>query len=494
MARSIVTEAVALEGSAPQRWSEPRLAHVGGFTALEEECDYRIGTAEIRGRVPASVRGTFFRIGPGRNSLGGQKFGHWFDGDGMLHALTFTDDGAWYRNRYVRTPKYVRETAAQQVRCRSFGHNAPGGWLKNIGRPPANCANTSMVWHGERLLALWEGGRPWEMDPVSLATVGECDYGGRLRAWEPFSAHGSVHPNGCYYNHGVSMGLTGPRINLYEVSPAGRLQRKSHFRIDRLAFVHDAGMSARYKVFLVHPLGLGNPLPFMLGMKAFDECVEFRPEWGMKAYVVSLETLAVERVFELPPFAVFHLGNCRERGDELVLELVRFEDYAVAEALRNVFTCDASQGGQPWRLRLNLRTGQVAGQPLPMAASCEFPQWDLRYSTGETRYLYSAAIADNGTPGFFNAIQRLDTETGAVTLHDLGPGRFTSEAVFVAEGQAEGDGYLCAVVYDARSHHSEVLLLDARSAALEEVAAVPLRNHVPFGFHCGYTSRAFLPA
>lgn len=82
--------------------------HARGFENLETETDLRIPNARIRGRIPDTVRGTFFRIGPGRNQLGGEKFGHWFDGDGMMHAMTFTDDGAWYRNRFVRTPNTTK--------------------------------------------------------------------------------------------------------------------------------------------------------------------------------------------------------------------------------------------------------------------------------------------------------------------------------------------------------------------------------------------------
>lgn len=119
---------------------EGGLAHLGGFEALHDEYSYTVPRSEIRGRVPDSVRGTFLRIGPGRNRIGSDTFGHWFDGDGMMHALTFSADGAWYRNRYVRTPKYRKETAAGRIVCRSFGHNAPGGMLRNIGRPPANAA------------------------------------------------------------------------------------------------------------------------------------------------------------------------------------------------------------------------------------------------------------------------------------------------------------------------------------------------------------------
>ena len=31
-----------------------------------------------------------------------------------------------------------------------------------------------------------------------------------------------------------------------------------------------------------------------------------------------------------------------------------------------------------------------------------------------------------------------------------------------------------------------------RPRTLDEVAVVPLQNHVPFGFHCGYSPRSFI--
>ncbi|KAJ1616065.1 retinal pigment epithelial membrane protein-domain-containing protein, partial [Pavlovales sp. CCMP2436] len=54
---------------------------------------------------------------------------------------------------------------------------------------PKNLANTNVLWWGGRLLALWEGGRPHLMDPLSLATSRESDLAGLLKPGETFSAH-----------------------------------------------------------------------------------------------------------------------------------------------------------------------------------------------------------------------------------------------------------------------------------------------------------------
>jgi all-trans-8'-apo-beta-carotenal 15,15'-oxygenase len=487
-----MNQAAKLDG---RTWQNPKLAHVGGFEALEQELAYRVPAAEIDGRIPDSVRGTFFRIGPGRNRLGDQVFGHWFDGDGMLHGVTFTDDGIWYRNRYVRTPKYLAETAAGKIVYRSFGHNAPGGVLKNIGRTPANAANTSLVWHGGRLLALWEGGRPWQVDPVTLETIGEFNYGGKLGFTDPFSAHGKIDPNtGYYYNHGLGVGARGPQINIYRINPDGELVARAGIPVKVAAFVHDCAFAGDYLVYFVHPVGFRNPLPFLSGVKAFNDCIRYNPDWGMEALVVEAATLKLVKRIPLDPFVVFHFGNAWQEDQRLVIDLMRFEDFSVNAVLSDIFHAENEQGGRPWRYTLDLATGEADAAPLPFACGGEFPQWDLRFSGRKTRWLFTSAIADNGTNGFFNAIQRLDTETGGTTLHDFGPGRFTSEAVFVPEGSAEGDGYLCCVVYDAAAQRSEIVLLDARAEGLPQLARIPLRNHVPLGFHCGYTRKAFLPA
>src|SRR5262245_14196963 len=112
-----------------------------GFRTLSEEHSYRI--EEIEGEVPAGLRGTLFRNGPGRNSLAGEWFPHWFDGDGMISSIRFDDDGIRYRNRYVVTDNYREETRANGIVYRGFGKMRPGGVLANALRKPGNVSNTS---------------------------------------------------------------------------------------------------------------------------------------------------------------------------------------------------------------------------------------------------------------------------------------------------------------------------------------------------------------
>lgn len=477
---------------APRTWENPRLAHVGGFNALHEELDYLVPNGDVIGKLPKELRGTFFRIGPGRNEIGGQKFGHWFDGDGMLHSMSFTAQGLRYRNRYVRTPKYIAETQAQKIVYRSFGHNAPGGIRKNAFKLPENCANTSLVWHGGHLLALWEGGRPYKLNPHTLETVGEFNYGGRLQPWNAFSAHGKVDPRtGYYYNFGVGVGLKGPGIDFYRIDPRGCLDRKAYFPIKGAPFCHDFAITEHYAVFFVSPLRIANPLKVVAGVSSISDELTYFPEDNVQGLVISLDTMEVVRRFECPSFVAIHYGNCWEEGNELVINLTRFEDWQVGENLKDLWAEPNESGGRYWEYRLNLGTGELSDRALPGHHSIEFPQWDHRRTGLKTRFSYMAAILDTETNGFFNGLERLDHETGDVIYHDYGAGRFNSEAMYTPRtpDAEEGDGFVMSVVFNAHTDTSSVFVHKAET--LEVLAEVPLRHHVPFGFHGGYTSKSF---
>ena len=109
-----------------------------GFRSLAEEHDYRVD--EIDGQVPATLRGTLFRNGSGRNELGGEWFPHWFDGDGMISAVRFDDKGVHFRNRYVATDNYRDETKA--AAASSIAASARCGraacWPTPSGSPPTS--------------------------------------------------------------------------------------------------------------------------------------------------------------------------------------------------------------------------------------------------------------------------------------------------------------------------------------------------------------------
>jgi all-trans-8'-apo-beta-carotenal 15,15'-oxygenase len=220
-----------------------------------------------RGRPPGELRGTLIRNGPGRLEVHGQRYNHLFDGDGHLHRFGFTDRGLVHRNRYVRTREFLEEEAARKILFRSFGTNIPGGLIhKNLLRTRfKNAANTSVLWHGGRLHALWEGGLPHRIDPLTLDTLARDDLGGMLRGDTladrllrggelPYSAHPRLDPTPPATSTTSASPAAPPDPDLYRQDPERRLPAA---RADRscpaMGFIHDFTLTSRYRVFFFTP-------------------------------------------------------------------------------------------------------------------------------------------------------------------------------------------------------------------------------------------------
>lgn len=84
---------------------------VGGFEPVRKEYD----TAECLttfGRIPTDLDGVYFKNGP--NSFFDPPADapyHWFDGDGMIHAVDIREGRATYSNRYVNTIRLQQDKA-----------------------------------------------------------------------------------------------------------------------------------------------------------------------------------------------------------------------------------------------------------------------------------------------------------------------------------------------------------------------------------------------
>ena len=466
-------------------------SHHGGLANLDEEHSYWI--EEIEGALPADLEGTFFRNGPGRQRIGGEKYGHWFDGDGMVCAFTFRDGRAHFRNAYVRTPKYIDETRDQAIRYRGFGTAIPGGLLANVGRAPANPANTNTMYHAGRLFALNEGGHPWELDPTNLATLGECDFDGRLEKSEVFSAHGRIHPKtGEYVNFGGGIGgmsLKGPKpcLNVYRIAPSGELVKKGRVFIDHFPFCHDFVLTEHYAVFFVGSITFDGIVGVMLGTKCISDVVRYEPAIGMQVLVVDLETLELVKRVETGDGVIVHFGNAREDGDTIIIDGCYQNSFEANASLLDVFAPESRfNGGVFKRYVVDLKRGSLTEQVVT-DTECEFPTFNNDLVGQRNRVTWTACSVDNGYNGFFNGFQRL-TEDGDARIVTLPPGYYGSEPLFApAKGATrEDDGYLLEVVYDGFAHRSELQIYRA-DAVTDRVATLKLEHHLPHQFHGHFT-------
>ena len=146
---------------------------VGGFAPLRMECD--APDLVIEGEVPRDLNGTFYRNGA-NPQFAPRGDHHWFAGDGMVHAFRIENGKVSYRNRWARTVKWKAEHEAGEALFSPF--NPLDSDPRVMGLETDGLANTNIVWHAGRLLALDEAHAPFEMDPDTLAF--QPSHGSRL--------------------------------------------------------------------------------------------------------------------------------------------------------------------------------------------------------------------------------------------------------------------------------------------------------------------------
>jgi all-trans-8'-apo-beta-carotenal 15,15'-oxygenase len=455
-----------------------------GFRSLAEEHSYRID--DIEGAVPRALRGTLFRNGSGRNGIGrnelaGQWFAHWFDGDGMITAVRFDDEGIHFRNRYVATPNYLDETKAGRIMHRGFGKMRPGGVLANAFRQPANVSNTSVVMESGRLLSLWEGGPPYELDPATLETRGVADFGGALKA---FSAHPKIDPDsGELFNFGIDYG---PKTMLtpYRIAK-GVATRLPPVTLPYPLMNHDFALTKNHLVFCLGPI-LVRSLTFLLGVTSFDGALHWQGGKPTLILLVPRDGRGAPRFIETGAFFQFHFANGYEEDGAVVLDLARYPDYSViGQALRDYWRSDWPAKGMATltRLRVDLGTGKVDSRTWATGSANEFPTINPAYAGRRHRYVYIACNPADRAQGLQQQIARVDVERGTVTIQDFGPNDYPGEPLFVSTGAAEDEGVIVTLVFDAAEQRSAIVGLDARDLAAKPLFTARLRHHVPYPLH-----------
>lgn len=149
------------------------------FRSQRAESPDPVALRVAEGAIPLDFpAGTYYLAGPGMFSDDHGSTVHPLDGHGYLRAFRFGGGGgpAHYSARYVETAAKREEHGASW----RFTHRGPfsvlqGGARVGNVKVMKNVANTSVLRWGGRVLCLWEGGEPYEVDPRTLETLGPFD-------------------------------------------------------------------------------------------------------------------------------------------------------------------------------------------------------------------------------------------------------------------------------------------------------------------------------
>jgi carotenoid cleavage dioxygenase-like enzyme len=439
----------------------------------------------LSGSIPAGLRGSLYRNGPARLQRNGQSVGHWFDGDGAVLGVHFSDGGATGVYRYVQTQGWQQESQVGHYTQAGYGMLPPGSWLTRLNKPVKNPANTSVLALSDKLLALWEGGEPHAMNLETLKTIGLDDLG--WLAGRPFSAHPRRDPvTGDILNFGVSTGAK-TTLNLYRTDASGNLRQQGAVPLKGLELIHDCVLAGRYLIFCIPPIHF-DLLPLIARLKSFSDAMTWKPDRGTEIIVCDRTTLQVISRSHTDPWFQWHFGNGYELPDgSVVIHLVRYPDSQPNQRLKEVASGQLQTAADSllWQLRLNPQTGQVLEMEQVCDRPCEFPVTAPQEVGQPSRYTYLSLHRQgtNTRTEIYDAIARLDHQTGTLTEADLGNHHYPTEPIYAPDADQPDQGWILTVVYDGNTHSSEVWVFNAAALDQEPVCRLALPQVIPPSFH-----------
>jgi len=400
----------------------------------------------------------------------------------MIHAFNIENGRVSYKNRYVKTKKYGLEKSAGRSLFNAL--NPMDVDPSVAGVETDGIANTNIVWHAGKLLALEEGHAPFELTPHTLESKGAWKFDDKLVG--PMTAHPKMDPETgemIFFAYSAD-GMLSNKMSYHVVNKEGKLTDSQFFDAPYACMVHDFMVTKDFVLFPIMPLTASLERA-MAGGPAFA----WEPEKGNQIGVMrrggSVDDI---RWFTNDGSYVFHPMNASNNGDVITCDVSEYEQAPL-------FPNPDGTKGDPkkslaklsrWTLDLTKNTDGYKVEVLDDVA-CEFGRLDERFAGLPYRYGYMLCEGKNRTKDstLFNTIACVDHKSGQKKVFEMGPEHATSEAVFVPKSAnaEEGEGFLLANVYDQKIDKSHLLILDAQNVDQGPLATAHLDHRMPFGFH-----------
>lgn len=417
----------------------------------------------LQGRAP-EMHGTLYRNGPARFRRGASSVGHWFDGDGLVRAWRIDGQTASLAARFVDTPKRRLEERLGRIVQPGFGTPLrPGSALG--GPDDTNAANTNVIAVGGQLLALWEAGSAFALDPETLATTGPVTFRPDLKQM-PFLAHPRIEPSGRIWN----LGSGGESAFVWRLSATGRFEAGQVIRLPMASYLHDFTATARHLVILCQPwVQTASHVPFV-------ESLAWQPERGSRVLVIDKDDLSKRREYELPPLFFFHLGDAWEEVDGTI----RFDGCFHKDPVFPILGAPALVEGRHEhgeRPEMTLVTLHPDGRAelAPAGFTAEFPRSASDVAGLPRRHTVYVGGYDGKRP-FARSLGVWDWQRERGESHDFGPQQLVEE--FVPAGP-----YLIGTTLNLAAKASELHVFDAHRVSDGPLVSWRSDVAIPLTFH-----------
>ena len=477
-AKAVTANATDVLTETARRFAAARKTHpfLAGWESVAPGGTAKVSAA-LSGQWPKALRGNLMRNGPGLFDRAGQRYQHWFDGDGLLQSWQITDAGVTHQSRFVNTAKFTHENRAGKFEVMAAGTTIPNARAIS-GPDDLNTANISVMHLGGKTYALWEAGSAYEIDPDSLATIGAKTWRDDLEG-AAFSAHPLYEKDGSIWN----FGLFDSKMIVYQIARNGVLKQAQLIQLPRGGYMHSFSASESKLVFVIAPL-----VP-VRNSGSYFENLGWKPELGSLMVVVPKADLSKPRFAEFESGAAYHYVDAWDEADgALALRGCWYgatsSSFAspFAEYVQGYTQLVTPDGLDLVEIRLARGAKRAELRKLGVNR-VEFPIPTQLMQKSANIYLKGHA---NHPTGGLSGILSLDKSGKPLGHFDFGDDFVLEEQLYVRAG---GKRYALGTIFNAKKARTGLVLMDLERLADGPVAQAWLDRAMPLGFH-----GSFLPA